>query len=104
MSKDINYQTVRDKNVEFLIQNPKTEEPALKAFTELYRTNYIPTWESEIKQKIEKVTNNGANPKNLTPQFVDEIIKEYSAKFPDQIMDMMMESIIKFFEKDAQTD
>ena len=104
MAKDINYQTVRDKNVEFFVQNPKTEESALNAFKELYRTNFIPTWEAEIKQKIEKVTNNGQNPKNLTTQFVDEIIKEYSAKFPDQIMDMMMESIIKFFEKDSHTE
>ena len=104
MSKDINYQTVRDKNVEFWIQNPKTEEAALKAFAELYRTNFIPTWESEIKKKIEKATNKGKNPKNLTSQFVDDIIKEYSAKFPEQIMDMMLESIIKFFEKDSKTD
>ena len=104
MSKDITYQTIRDTNVEFMIRNPKTEEAALNAFKELYRINCISTWETEIKQKIEKVTSNGKHPEKLTTEVVNEIIKEFSAKFPDQVLDMMMESIIKFFEKDQQTD
>ena len=52
---------IRDKNIDFYLQNPKTEHEVLDIYKEMFECALISEFQKEIKEILQKETANGSH-------------------------------------------